>query len=231
MRSELHTPGPWLLLCAALWLTPACNSGAQSQTASSTPAKELAVSSSDKPSGPPGPPPGPPGPPPPPGAIEQDVSRYKQYLDRIGAEAPDSDLHEEERLRAGPWRFYYRGPATARTHQVALDDGGRAVALKSGEHWNALLSDPALDAAGAHERIAWLMGHAAPVGPGYKFKDPAVAERVTAPALDRSDSGDVVFTGWVVYPPQMQVPYRVVVRAPKTGEATLETTEWSKVSQ
>lgn len=175
-------------------------------------------------------PPGPPGPPPAPGTQQQDVSRYKTFLASAGISAADSELHEDERLRVGSWRFYYRGPATARSNQVAIDDSGHVVSIKHLDHWNAFLSGPALDAAGAHKRIAWLLGHAAEVGPSFKFKDADAQKRVAEPALDRGGDGSVTFTGWVVYPPQMQVPYRVTVRAPAQGDATLENTEWSKVS-
>jgi hypothetical protein len=157
------------------------------------------------------------------------VSRYKSFLDSAGISAAEGELSEEERLRVGSWRFYYRGPVTARSSQAAIDDAGHVVTIKHLEHWNAFLSEPALDAAGAHQRIAWLLGHAAEVGQGFKFKDAEAQKRVKEPALDRAPDGSVTFTGWVVYPPQMQVPYRVTVRAPKQGPATIENTEWSKI--
>lgn len=185
------------------------------------------MSSTSTPSGPPGPPPGPP---PAPGTQKQDVTPYKRYLDAAGIKASESDLHEEERLRAGAWRFYYRGPVTQRAEQAAIDAQGRVVTIKRRDQWQALLSEPSLDAMGALERIAWLYGHAAAVGPNFPLKDPAVKQRVTPPKLDRSPSGEITFVGWLVFPPQMQAPYRVVVRAPKQGDATVELTELSKVS-
>jgi hypothetical protein len=183
------------------------------------------VSSKDNLSGPPGPP----RPPPAPGSQQQDVSRYKSFLDSAGVSAAEGELYEEERLRVGAWRFYYRGPVTARSNQAAIDDSGRVVTIKHLEHWHQFLSDPSLDAAGAHLRIAWLLGHAAEVAPGFKFKDAEAQKRVKEPALDRAPDGRVTFTGWFVYPPQMQVPYQVTVRAPEQGPAVIENTEWSKI--
>lgn len=209
------------LFSCAIWLCGACNSGNQSsQKNPPSPTKESSVSTTTNNSGPPGPPP-------PPGSQKQDVSRYQAYLAGKGIQA--GDLHEEERLRVGSWRFYYAGPATRREHQVGLDDAGNAVTLEDKSTWHALLSSPEVDAATAHKLIAWLMGRAAPIVPGHSLKDEAAAQKLTAPTLERAADGSVTFTGWVLYPPNMNTPYRIVVKAPKGGPATVENTVWNKI--
>lgn len=189
------------------------------------------MSSTANTNGPPGPPPGPPGPPPPPGAAKaQDVSRYQAYLKQQGIQAAASDLHEEERMRVGTWRFYYRGARPGmKDDVVALDDAGTAVTVADKNSWHALLATSGMDAKGAHQRLTWLMGKAAPIDGTYKLRDEGAAAKVGAPALEQAGDGTITFTGWVLYPPNMQTPYQMRVTAPKSGPATLTNTVWNKL--
>jgi hypothetical protein len=220
-------PASTLFLCA-IWLCAGCNTSSGQNQSSQTgqknqpsPNKESSVSTTTNNSGPPGPPG------PPPANQQQDVSRYQSYLAAKGIQA--SELHEEERLRVGSWRFYYAGPATRREHQVGLDDAGHAITVEDKSTWNALLSTPEVDAPSAHKLIAWLMGRAGPIVPGHNLSDPAAAAKLTAPTLERAADGSVTFTGWVLYPPNMNTPYRITVKAPKSGAATVENTVWNKL--
>ena len=175
-------------------------------------------------------PPGPPGPPPPPGAKKpQDVSRYQGYLGKRGIQAAAGDLHEEERMRVGTWRFYYRGAPGMKNDAVALDDAGTVASVDDKSHWHALLSAPGIDAKGAHERLVWLFGKAAPIDQTYKLRDEGAAAKVGAPTLKKADDGAITFAGWVVYPPNMQTPYLLRVTAPKSGAATMTNTVWNKL--
>lgn len=198
------------------------------------------MSSSKDNSGPPGPAPssGPPGPAPssgPPGPAPssrpaQDVTRYRNYLkERDGQTADLSELHEEERLRIGTWRFYYQGTPGRKGNAVALDDAGRAVSVSDQSPWYALLSTEGLDAKGAHKRLTWLMGTVAPIDKTYKLRDATAAAKVEAPTLTKNADGSITFTGWVLYPPNMQTPYRLQMIAPRSGTATVTNTVFDKL--
>lgn len=181
------------------------------------------------PSGPPGPAPsGPPGPAP--DSVQpQDVARYQEYLKKRGVQAAAGDLHEETRMRIGSWRFYYRGAPGMKSDAVALDDAGAAVSAADKASWHALLSTPGLDGKGAHQRVVWLMGKVAPIDGTYKLRDEAAAAKVGAPTLKSGADGTVTYTGWVLYPPNMQTPYQLEVTAPKSGPATVKNTVWNKL--
>jgi hypothetical protein len=165
-------------------------------------------------------------------AAPTSLDRYLEYLKRV--HRPTDEAHEREDLRMGAWRFYDRGPfrggdtqdGPGTTDRVALDDGGRVVAAGSPSDWFELLATPGLTAAQAHQRICWLLGRPAPVGRHYHFKDPDLARRVGDPTLKKDDR-TVTFVGWVVYPPEMNFPYRVRIVATRGASASVETQPWN----
>ena len=223
------------LALGALFLAAACNSGPNSneqtggqktnatkkdEKAGSAPSKESNVSEDFSA-----------GPPPAPDDDDdvQDVSRYQQYLAKQGVQAPASELHEEERWRVGDWRFYYRGGPGMRDGGVALDGAGRAVTVKDKSNLHALLTTDGLDAVGAHKRLAWLMGRAGAIDANYQLNDAKAAGMVKAPTLERGADGSVTLTGWVIFPPNTQVPFRLVAKAASDGTATVETKSYDQL--
>ncbi len=167
-------------------------------------------------------------------AAPQDPQRYIDYLRRVGR--PTDEAHEREDLRVGSWRFYCRGPfrngatldGPGTTDQVALDDAGHVVAAGTPSNWFELLAIPELTPRQAHQRVSWLLGRPALVDTRYPFKDPKLARLVGDPTLTKADQ-TVTFVGWVVYPPEMEFPFRVRIVASKGATATVETQPWNSL--
>lgn len=159
------------------------------------------------------------------GTPAADLDRYRTFLEEHGD--PTDDLHEEVRNRIGGWGFYFRGSPGDRSEVVAIDDDGHAVTESGRGDWYELLTAPGLDAAGALERVAWLLGRPAPLEAGDPVEDGA--EAVVAEPTIEVDGDSVRFEGWVVYPPATTAPHRLVVEATAGRSATLRSTKWRDV--
>jgi len=176
---------------------------------------------------PPPPDPDPPPPSDPLGPTEAtDAERYVEHLARLGR--PPGEPQEDVGLRIGDWRFYHRGSPMRREDLAGVDSAGHVIDGYTPGDWYDFLSEPAVDAQNAHQRVAWLLGRAGRVGAEYPFTDAKVAAVVSGPTLDRA--GDTVtFEGWVVYPPEMQYPHRLRIVAHPGTKVTIEAAQWSEV--
>lgn len=151
------------------------------------------------------------------------LDRYIAFLE--ANDEPTDDLHEEGRLRVGAWRFFYRQGDGERSLVVAIDDEGRTVVEGGWGAWYELLATPELDAAGALERITWLLGRPLALD-GSSPVDEDAADLVADPHL-AADDDHAEFVGWLAYPPATKDPHRVSVHAHPGARAELTIEHWS----
>lgn len=154
----------------------------------------------------------PPPPPPPPSSTRpaEDTARYVAWMSQRGTPVKDTPREVVE-LRIGDWGFFDHGGGPGQAlDRAALDRAHHAIQPQEQGHWHAFFTTPGLDAAAAHERIAWLFSAGA-VDPDPK--QPAV----TAPTLATAPDGSVTFQGWLVFPPNMGSPLRVTITATPAG--------------
>lgn len=116
-----------------------------------------------------------------------------------------------EHRRLGDWRFYEGPPG--RSYAAS---GDRWVATGRGNGWAAFLVAGTPEEVAAS--IAWLGGRA----PATVGKPDA---SVGAPSVTES-SGTVSFTGWFTSPPD-EVPEKLSITAPASGDARFEASRWS----
>jgi hypothetical protein len=153
------------------------------------------------------------------------LDRYVAFLE--ANDEPTDDLHEEGRLRVGGWRFFYRSDGGSRSLVVAIDEDGRTVVEGGWGAWYELLATPELDAAGALERIVWLLGRPMPLDSSASVDEDA-ADLVADPHLEVDDE-HATFIGWISYPPSTRDPHRVSLHAAPDERAELLIEPWSAV--
>jgi len=108
-----------------------------------------------------------------------DTTRYAAWLQKKGVTTADK-LRENMSLRIGDWSFFDHvgaRPGSRPGDVVALDKAGHELQQSDKGDWWAFLSTAGLDAAGAQDRIAWLLGGVG-IAPDPKLKD------VKAPTLE-----------------------------------------------
>jgi len=156
-------------------------------------------------------------PPPIKGKPAEDTARYVAWMAKQGKPVTDKP-REDTSLRVADWGFFDHagsGPGAFRD-KAALDNADHFILpTDKGDTggWFAFLGTQALDAAGAHARVAWLYGAAA--------VDPATTQlqnkdKLTPPKLARA-GGSITFEGWLVYPPNMSNPMRITIIATASG--------------
>ena len=137
---------------------------------------------------------------------------------------------ENASLRIGDFRFYLieRGAGNPDRMAAARADGS-IVRFDQPAGWYALLTaGPAEEVA---PRVAFLDRIANIADPTWTYRDPRVAKLVEKPKLETAPDKSVTFTMWVVTPPAMSDPFRLVIQASPTGGATFTQTYWEELAK
>lgn len=139
-----------------------------------------------------------------------DTARYAEWLHKNNIKTGTDTNREIMSLRIGDWGFFEHF-TTGQTpgDQVALDKSGHVVQRTEKGDWWALLTTAGLDAKGAQDRAAWLVG-----GVGQDPK-PDIKD-IKAPTLTVTKDSATLVAFFVVPGPSMKA-HKLTITATPSG--------------